>query len=200
MAADSDVLEFPTSPVKPGAAASPANRRGDIHSSLALTPTAATRRAAQTPRALPNANADLASDHQPPSVAPTLSAQIVPSSEPDEIRAIWGTSVNLSETMTLFRGFLLGFKPKYRVQYDRSLNLRPMSLPNPEAGERVLDEEYLRRMRITGETNLNLDMVNLTAYPLAKKLYGQPGAERLDAGACGSGPAGGERGNEGDRR
>jgi hypothetical protein len=91
------VLGFPISPVKLGATASPVNRRGDTHSSLALTPTAAARRAAQTPRALLNANASLASNDQPLSAAPMLSAQMVPSSEPDEIRAIWRTTVNLSD-------------------------------------------------------------------------------------------------------
>jgi DNA replication licensing factor MCM4 len=75
--------------------------------------------------------------------------------------------------MSLFRSFLTGFKPKYRIAHDRSQNIRPISLPNPEAGERVLYEEYMRRMRITGETNLNLDMINLAAYPLSKKLFGQ---------------------------
>jgi DNA replication licensing factor MCM4 len=109
------------------------------------------------------------SDH----AAPTLSAQMVQSSEPDEIRAIWGTTVNLAETMALFRSFLTGFKPKYRVAHDRALNLRPTVLPTPEAGERLLYEEYLRRMRITGETNLNLDAVNMAAYPPSKKLFGQ---------------------------
>jgi DNA replication licensing factor MCM4 len=71
MATDSDVLEFPTSPVKQGAAASPVNRRGDIHSSLALTPTAAMRRTAPTPRNVPNTTANMASDHQ---LLPTASS------------------------------------------------------------------------------------------------------------------------------
>ncbi|KAG2001561.1 cell division control protein 54 [Coprinopsis cinerea AmutBmut pab1-1] len=70
------------------------------------------------------------------SSAPNLSAAAA-SDEPDEIRAIWGTTVNLTDTMKTFRDFLQGFKPK------------------------------------TGETNLNLDIVNLLAYPPAKKLHGQ---------------------------
>jgi DNA replication licensing factor MCM4 len=159
---DSDPLDFPSSPVK-APATPPVNRRGDIHSSLALTPTPrrAQRRA---PR-----DANVGSDHLP-STAPTLSAEVHPSSEPDEIRAIWGTTVNLAETMALFRSFLTGFKPKYRVSYDRSLNLRTASLPSPEVGERLLYEEYLRQMRITGETNLNIDVVNLSAYPRLRSL------------------------------
>jgi DNA replication licensing factor MCM4 len=98
---------------------------------------------------------------------------VLPSSEPDKICTIWGMTVNLFDTMSLFCSFLIGFKPKYHITHDRSLNLRPASLPNPEAGKRVLYKEYLCRMRITGKTNLNLDMVNLAGYPLSKKLYGQ---------------------------
>src|ERR1700722_13125506 len=163
----SSPINFPSSSPAKSRATPVVNRRGDIHSSLALTPTPALRIAQR-----PSQNAIPNSDH-PSSAAPTLSAQPGLTSEPDEIRAIWGTTVNISETMSLFRSFLLGFKPKYRIAYDRSLNLRPPTLPNPETGERVLYEEYMRRMRITGETNLNLDMVNLAAYPPSKKLFGQ---------------------------
>ena len=55
----------------------------------------------------------------PASSAPMLSVPDVESDEPAEIRAIWGTTVNLAETMKTFREFMLGFKRKYRVAYDR---------------------------------------------------------------------------------
>lgn len=103
----------------------------------------------------------------------TLSAPGDPESEPDEIRAIWGTTVNLSNTMALFRDFLHGFKPKYRVAHDRNNGLRPKAFATPDEGEVLLYEGYLRRMRITGETNLNLDMQNLISYPPSSKLYHQ---------------------------
>jgi DNA replication licensing factor MCM4 len=151
--------------VKPPATP-PKNRRGDIHSSLSLTPLSAARR-----RPNPNINSDI---DMPPSSAPTGNlTQVDPASEPDEIRAIWGTTVNLTTTMSTFHDFLLNFKPKYRVAHSRSLGLRPPTFSSPEEGEVPLYQTYLRRMRLTGETNLNLDMQNLLSYPPSAKLYHQ---------------------------
>lgn len=109
----------------------------------------------------------------PASSAPMLSVPDVESDEPAEIRAIWGTTVNLAETMKTFREFMLGFKRKYRVAYDRERGTRTRALMNPQEGELLLYEGYLRRMRQTGETNLNLDMRNLASYPPSKKLHTQ---------------------------
>lgn len=109
----------------------------------------------------------------PTSSAAQLSAPEGPTDEPAEIRAIWGTTVNLAETMKTFREFMLGFKPKYRVTYDRNRGVRTRPLSSPQEGETLLYETYLRRMRQTGETNLNLDMTNLAAYPPSKKLQMQ---------------------------
>ncbi|KDQ56636.1 hypothetical protein JAAARDRAFT_70353 [Jaapia argillacea MUCL 33604] len=173
---DSEPLDFPTSPT---VIATPRNRRGDIHSSLAFTPTSARQRAKRTIKS-DFGEGDLNSDgthlSMPPSSAPggpLLSAPAAPSDEPDEIRAIWGTTVNLGETMKLFRDFMRGFKVKYRIAHDRDNGERTRALKSPEEGEVVLYEQYLRRMRQTGETNLNLDMVNLLAYPPTKKLHSQ---------------------------
>ncbi|KAF8871558.1 MCM2/3/5 family-domain-containing protein [Gymnopilus junonius] len=96
----------------------------------------------------------------PGSSAPHLSAQAPPSDEPDEIRTIWGTTVNLAETMKLFHDFFRGFKPKYRVNYDRDLGLETCIFVSPEEGG-----------VLTGETNLNLDVTNLLVYPSSKKLH-----------------------------
>lgn len=147
----------------------PRNRRGDIHSSFSVTPTSAARR----PRT--NASRPPSSAIGGPDGAPTLSAPDagLTSDGPDEIRAIWGTTVNLSETMKLFRDFLKGFKPKYRTAHSRSLNLPTKAFSNPADGETLLYENYMRQMRQTGETNLNLDVVNLLAYPPSKKLHSQ---------------------------
>ena len=107
------------------------------------------------------------------SLAP-LSAPVQPTEdEPDEIRAIWGTTVNLADTMKAFREFIKGFKPKYRVAHDRSLGLPTKVASSPAVVEVLLYEGYLRRMRITGEANLNLDCKNLRAFPSSRKLYGQ---------------------------
>ncbi|KAI0312709.1 MCM-domain-containing protein [Amylostereum chailletii] len=164
---DSEPLDFPSSPAP---ASAPRNRRGDIHSSLSFTPT---RAHPPRPRNVPDANA-LSSDvgfFLPESSGPQLSQPAAPSDEPDEIRAIWGTTVNLGETMKIFRDFLKGFKPKYRIAYDRALGLPTKASASPEEVEVVLYESYLRQMRTTGENNLNLDIVNLLAYPPSKKLY-----------------------------
>lgn len=75
--------------------------------------------------------------------------------------------------MKAFRDFLKGFKPKYRAAYDRENGLKTRPFTTPDEGEAILYENYFRRMRQTGETNLNLDIVNLLAYPPAKKLHTQ---------------------------
>jgi DNA replication licensing factor MCM4 len=102
-----------------------------------------------------------------------LSAPAAPSDEPDEIRAIWGTTVNLADTMRLFREFIRGFKPKYRAAYDKERGARDSTTYGVAQAETTLYETYLRRMRQTGETGLNLDALNLAAYPPCKKLYMQ---------------------------
>lgn len=75
--------------------------------------------------------------------------------------------------MKTFREFVKGFKPKYRVAHDRSLGLPTKAASSPAAVEVLLYESYLRRMRVTGEANLNLDCENLRAFPPSRKLYGQ---------------------------
>ena len=155
----------------------PKNRRGDIHSTVSITPTQRRQRTQATPsNATPGAGR-LGSDGSrlgvPSSSAPNLSAPAAPTDEPDEIRAIWGTTVNLTETMKTFRDFLRGFKIKYRVSYDRKEGNPTRTLATPEEGEVLTYEAYCRRLRQTGETNLNLDVANLLAYPPSKKLHSQ---------------------------
>ncbi len=139
-----------------------------------LTPT----RSRPTGRSRSNNNTNLSSDADglslPASSIPSLSAPAqATEDEPDEIRAIWGTTVNLADTMKAFREFIKSFKPKYRVAHDRSLGLRTKAASSPAAVEVLLYEGYLRRMRVTGEANLNLDCENLRAFPPSRKLYGQ---------------------------
>lgn len=139
---------------------------------MPVTPSSAARRARRP-------NADAIRTEPPTSDAGNLgysnnlSAAAEPDDEPDEIRAIWGTTVSLADTMRLFKDFLRGFKPKYRTAHDRDLGLPTRAYASPEEGEVSLYEMYLRRMRTTGETNLNLDAVNLLAYPPSRKLHSQ---------------------------
>jgi DNA replication licensing factor MCM4 len=153
----------------------PKNHRGDIHSSFSLTPSATPRR--RRPRTQSFGDMNMNSDGTVmdlPASTRTLSAAAEPEEdEPDELRAIWGTDVNIIDTMASFRDFLSGFKPKYRAAHDRSRGLPSKMFNTPEEGEVVLYENYLRRMRKTGETVLNLDVVNLLAYPRSTKLYYQ---------------------------
>jgi DNA replication licensing factor MCM4 len=112
----------------------------DIHSSLPLTPSVS-RRARRV-------NGDNLNDNTylslpPSSSAPLLSAPEAPSDEPDEIRAVWGTTVNLTETMKLFRDFLKGFKPKYCVVADRSRDLRTRTFASPNDAQVMPYELYM---------------------------------------------------------
>lgn len=83
-----------------------------------------------------------------------------PSEQADATKMIWGTNFALTDALADFTDFLHNFKPKYRNK------------DAPDADVKLY-EHYLRRMRRTGETNLNLDVNNLKAYPRTKKLYSQ---------------------------
>jgi len=97
----------------------------------------------------------------------------VSDASPESYRAIWGTNVSLLESMSLFTDFLRGFKTKYRINWDREQGIPTRPLSKPEEGEETLYLTYLRRMRKTGQTNLNLDSNNLLAYPPSRKLHSQ---------------------------
>lgn len=102
------------------------------------------------------------------------------------VRYIWGTNIHIQESMNDFRQFLRGFKPKYRANYNSQQakitvdagGTAPPSMPLydnlPSArAEVVLYEQYLKQMRSTGESVLNVDAINLIAYPPTKRLYHQ---------------------------
>ncbi|EGG05607.1 uncharacterized protein MELLADRAFT_48743 [Melampsora larici-populina 98AG31] len=82
---------------------------------------------------------------------------------------IWGTLVSVSETMQSFRRFLLNFKRKYRMAYDQNLPVEQVA--NQDGAEDLLYVDYLRTMRLTSQSNLNLDMANILAYPPSKSQY-----------------------------
>ena len=171
-------------------------RRGDIHSSFPLSSPSLARRAAQPPPSdplrgsSPAAQTDIS--ETPVNRAPTLSAidgePALQAGEADGgmVKFIWGTTISLQESMNDFRNFLRGFKPKYRAIYNTNLaqtriesgGIAPASMPLYDGlpvhkAEDVLYERYLKQLRETGQTNLNLDAVNLLAYPPTKRLYHQ---------------------------
>lgn len=71
---------------------------------------------------------------------------------------VWGTSVSVLDVLTAFSNFLEEYQPRMR---------NPIA---PDADSRIY-QYYLRRMRRTGETVLNLDVNNLKAYK--KSLHSQ---------------------------
>ena len=99
---------------------------------------------------------------------------------------VWGTNISLQESMNAFRNFLRGFKPKYRGVFNatqakqvvESGGIAPPAMAlydnlSSAKGEVVLYESYLQQLRLTGLTDLNLDMLNLLSYGPTKKLYNQ---------------------------
>ncbi|BFZ58170.1 MCM DNA helicase complex subunit [Savitreella phatthalungensis] len=95
-------------------------------------------------------------------------SQNVPSdrTEPEDgVRVIWGTNVSIAESMASFRTFLTSFKRKYRSLMDGQ--------PVGTTGEETPYVQKLEAMRILGLTNMNLDVRDMQAYPLTRKLHGQ---------------------------
>lgn len=105
---------------------------------------------------------------------------------------IWGTTISLQESMNIFTEFLRNFKPKYRGEFNKKqreaynadtdstmdLAIPPPANPlydnlSPTKANETLYLTYLRTMRITQQTNLNLDAVNLLSYPSTRKFYYQ---------------------------
>ncbi|ORY28001.1 MCM2/3/5 family-domain-containing protein [Naematelia encephala] len=173
-------------------------RRGDIHSSFPLSSPSLARRTAQPPQtpsnlrdSSPGVQGDVATPRPLGSSAPTMSAIDggIDQDGADDggmVKYIWGTTISLQESMNDFRNFLRGFKLKYRSVYNASQaklaveagESAPPSitlydnLPTGK-GEEALYERYLGQLRETGQTNLNLDALNLLSYPPTKKLYHQ---------------------------
>ena len=161
------------------------SRRGDIHSTAGLS-TPSRRQHSTRPSQL-SRSGDAGSN-----VIPSSGPMMLPSSQPaqsnrdvnsvpsahtddaeDLTRVVWGTNVSLSESMASFSNFIRSFKVKYRVAFDRERGIATPALATPQEGERILYEDLLRKMRITGHTNLNLDMPNLLAFPPTRKLHSQ---------------------------
>ena len=166
-------------------AAAPSNRPDSLF--RASSPSGLTEPATPAPIGTPE---DVGGGHFPS--GPTLSAidgeggVIGTEGDGGMVKYIWGTTISLHEAMNDFRSFLRGFKVKYRAAYNTTISkqaveaggLAPPPMPLydgllPAQGEQVLYERYLRHLRETGQTNLNLDALNLLAYPPTKKLYHQ---------------------------
>ncbi|TIB83170.1 MCM-domain-containing protein [Wallemia mellicola] len=162
----SSPMNFPSSSAGTprGSQATPTQRRGDIHSNLPPS----------SPSFIKSSRRQITLQNQPTSDIHrsdrTYSQGNVPNTDAqtDEhgmMRVIWGTNVQISDSMAAFRAFLRGFKTKYRRAYEREQGNQLPTLSDQASSENLLYESYLRKMRFTGQTNLNLDMNNLVSYP-----------------------------------
>ncbi|KAJ3172971.1 hypothetical protein HDU88_004430 [Geranomyces variabilis] len=91
-----------------------------------------------------------------------LSSAADPSSDPSAIRTvIWGTTINIAESMQMFRDFLLNFTHADDVNVAE------------EEGPRPFYPALLRQLKLSEQLSMNLDCQNLRDYPAAVKLYHQ---------------------------
>ncbi|ODQ80121.1 hypothetical protein BABINDRAFT_171169 [Babjeviella inositovora NRRL Y-12698] len=135
-----------------------ARQRGDIHSSD-ITSSPMRRR-------FFTEGAPSSSGLHPLSSSSVLNTDLGSEQNPEEpVRVIWGTNVSIQECSNLFRNFLMSFKQKYRRLHDGQ--------PVEASDNELYYVAQFTQMRDLGLTNLNLDAVNLLAYPQAKKLYFQ---------------------------
>jgi DNA replication licensing factor MCM4 len=103
----------------------------------------------------------------------TLSQQ-APTTDParrevTDTRVLWGTQVSLAETMAAFQDFLRGFRLKYRWAALRAQG-KMIVRGSAAEGEALVYDEYLRRMRETSQTLLNVRITDLASFGPSKKL------------------------------
>lgn len=85
-------------------------------------------------------------------------------------RWIWGTNVSVIDTVSTFRGFLNNFTKKYRMRLD---GMGEAEIEQEESKDSKQYMEMMHEMLMLGTTGLNLDLMNLKAYPATEKLYTQ---------------------------
>lgn len=85
-------------------------------------------------------------------------------------RWIWGTNVSVIDTISTFRGFLNNFTKKYRMRLD---GMSETEIEQEESKDSKQYMEMMHEMLMLGTTGLNLDLMNLKAYPATEKLYMQ---------------------------
>lgn len=99
-------------------------------------------------------------------------------------KIIWGTDVSLGSVMDSFRVFIEGFKPKYRRDYNEKVakeaieagGFAPLPTPlydnlTPKQEDTPLYPGYIQQMYETDQECLNLDLLNVLAWPPSLKLY-----------------------------
>ncbi|KAI5797905.1 putative DNA replication licensing factor Mcm4 [Peziza echinospora] len=148
-------------------AMTPATRaiyRGDIGSTSALYSSPGRRRRLFVDAS--GAPISKETDVEPVSEAHTFNSNLTSESDGPGTRIIWGTNISIENTIVQFRGFLLNFKRRYRMRQNNEEI-------EPGVGEEQVYVEMIKQMRSLGLTILNLDVMNLLAYPPTRKMYHQ---------------------------
>ncbi|KAJ5295381.1 hypothetical protein PENANT_c001G06226 [Penicillium antarcticum] len=86
-------------------------------------------------------------------------------------RVIWGTNISIQDSMSAFKNFLYNFATKYRLWAEGASEDETRIMG--DAAERREYITMLDDLRRLGVTSLNLDIANLKAYPLTRKLWHQ---------------------------
>ena len=146
------------------------SRRGDIHSDVFGSTPSRRRRLFVDENGVPVRDGTSNSD------AATFSNIDPNTSEADAIggsssRIIWGTNISITDTMSTFKEFLLGYQKKYRMWADGATE-EQTSDPASGGNEREY-VEMLHNMWHLGVTGFNLDIRNLKAFPSTIKLWHQ---------------------------
>ncbi|SDA08288.1 BZ3501_MvSof-1269-A2-R1_Chr8-1g09725 [Microbotryum saponariae] len=187
---DGSPLFFPGSDV--GSPTPRRNRRGDIHSGLPPTPS--NRRGAGTSQ--PGSGLDIPTssaasqrsrfgvgggdddEEDPSSTANGMGEDGDEQDDADEaVTVVWGTRVTIVSSMASFKWFLESFTAGDRQEYDQK---RFEEADESDRGsiefaytkeqpEKRMYQYYLERMRETGQTNLNLDVLDLLAFRHAER-------------------------------
>lgn len=95
--------------------------------------------------------------------------------EDDEnVTVVWGTTVTIQSSMAAFKWFLESFRAEDRQKYDNAQYAAATDVERmtgaidfayvKERPEKLMYQHYLERMRETGQTNLNLDVIDLLAF------------------------------------
>ncbi|KAH6570542.1 hypothetical protein BASA50_008269 [Batrachochytrium salamandrivorans] len=144
----------------------PRSRRGDINSSGALDrflANADLRVPAPVSQAIHSPNSVVS--RQPLPLANTLTSEAM--TDPVETRKlIWGTTVNIENSMAMFRDFILNFTTAHKLE----------GVPNAtitDADRLPFYDRLLRHLKTNDIRDMNLDCINLEAYLPARRLYQQ---------------------------
>ena len=118
----------------------------------------------------------------------TLSSTTHLTSDPTAVkRVIWGTSVDVNESMAMFKDFISNFTKAHRIRFDRSANAMEDNLDDAdmradddaqeaesaEENNKPFYDHYLAELLTHSMMEMNLDCTNLKSFEPSRKLYHQ---------------------------